>query len=118
MLISAINTNIGIGRRIGTLAAIAAIGTTSLAATPVANADRKQGSGGTNGCEIYNEDTGKTETVPAGTKVGLFTCGSDGEWHFGWLVNAAPKRSVAPVTSPKTLKVPNRQAVRLARIHI
>jgi len=116
MLTSAITTNSIIRRRIGTLAAIAAIGTTFLAATPAANADRKQGSGGTKGCEIYNEDTGKTETVPAGTKVGLFTCGSDGEWHFGWVVNAAAKKSVAPVSSP-TLTVPNRQALRLARTH-
>ena len=116
MFTSAINTNLSIRRRIGTLAAIAAIGTTFLAATPAANADRKQGNGGATGCDIYNENTGKTETVPVGTKVGLFTCGSDGEWHFGWLINAAPKRSVAPVSYP-TLKVPNRQAVRLARTH-
>jgi len=23
--------------------------------------------------------------VPVGTVIGLFHCGSDGDWHFGWL---------------------------------
>jgi len=51
-----------------------------------AHADTKQGSGGTKGCQIEND--GRIETVPVGTKVGLFTCGEDGEWHFGWLINS------------------------------
>ena len=114
MFTSETNSNRSIGRRIGALAAIAAIGTTFLAATPAANADRKQGSGGTTGCQIYNEDTGKTETVPVGTKVGLFTCGSDGEWHFGWLVNAG--RVSQPRPPRHVLTVTGASAVRLAKL--
>jgi len=64
-----------------------------------AHADIKQGNGGAKGCQIEND--GKIETVPVGTKVGLFTCGEDGEWHFGWLINAisAPKAKANPVTT-------------------
>ena len=75
-----------------------AIGAFALAvvATGSAHADAKQGTGGTQGCQIEND--GKVETVPVGSKVGLFTCGQDGEWHFGWLINAikAPSRTLAP----------------------
>jgi hypothetical protein len=64
-----------------------------------AHADTKQGSGGTKGCLIEND--GHLETVPVGSKVGLFTCGQDGEWHFGWLINAisAPKAKANPGTT-------------------
>jgi hypothetical protein len=45
---------------------------------------------------------GTTSTVAVGTRVGLFVCGSDGEWHFGWLINARaadppPQPGLAPV---------------------
>lgn len=65
-----------------------AIGVVALAflGAGAAHADKKKGSGGAQGCLIEND--GKLETVPVGSKVGLFTCGSDGEWHFGWLINA------------------------------
>jgi hypothetical protein len=79
------------------LAALA-IGAIALAfvVTGSAHADSKKGTGGTAGCQIEND--GKVETVPVGTKVGLFTCGQDGEWHFGWLINAikAPSKTLAP----------------------
>ena len=75
----------------------AAVAMAFVAAGP-ARADSKQGTGTTKGCQVEND--GKVETVPVGTKVGLFTCGSDGEWHFGWLVNAIS----AP--SHKTIKAP------------
>ncbi len=88
-------------RRILAAVALAAIAVVLLAAGP-ARADMKQGNGTAKGCVIEND--GKLETVPVGSKVGLFTCGSDGEWHFGWLVNsisAAPKKSVKPLyTTP------------------
>jgi hypothetical protein len=63
-----------------------------------AHADKKGGTGPAAGCQIEND--GKIETVPVGSKVGLFTCGSDGEWHFGWLINAIsapPKKTIKPL---------------------
>jgi hypothetical protein len=41
---------------------------------------------GAKGCPVEHED-GRVTYVPVGTRVGLFKCGSDGEWHFGWLVD-------------------------------
>jgi hypothetical protein len=41
---------------------------------------------GSKGCPVEHED-GSVTYVPVGTQVGLFKCGSDGEWHFGWLVD-------------------------------
>ncbi|HJT95153.1 MAG TPA: hypothetical protein VJ777_24980 [Mycobacterium sp.] len=51
-------------------------------------------------CAIVNTDSNGNETVeyvPTGTRMGLSYCGSDGEWHFGWLVDAA----VAPTGGGK-----------------
>ena len=42
-------------------------------------------------CAVVNTDSNGNETVsyvPTGTRMGLSYCGSDGEWHFGWLVDA------------------------------
>jgi hypothetical protein len=85
---------------VGKLAAAAAIAAVALAfvATGPAHADTKKGTGTAKGCLIEND--GKLETVAVGSKIGLFTCGSDGEWHFGWLVNAisAPgHKAISPV---------------------
>jgi hypothetical protein len=90
-------TNITAARLHKMLAALA-IGAIALAfvATGSAHADSKKGNGGSQGCQVEND--GHVETVPVGTKVGLFTCGQDGEWHFGWLINAitAPSKSLNP----------------------
>ncbi|MHB8235215.1 MAG: hypothetical protein ACYDHT_11245 [Solirubrobacteraceae bacterium] len=78
-----------------------AVGAVALAflAAGNAHADTKKGNGGSTGCQIEND--GHVETVPVGTKVGLFTCGQDGEWHFGWLINAikAPSKALSPSSS-------------------
>lgn len=81
---------------------VAALATASFLGAGVAQADRKQGNGGAAGCQIEND--GKIETVPVGTKIGLFTCGQDGEWHFGWLINAISARptSVSGATGTGT----------------
>ncbi len=79
--------------------AIAIVAVTLLAAGP-AHADTKKGTGPAKGCLIEND--GKLETVSVGTRVGLFVCGSDGEWHFGWLItglSAPPHKSVKPVAT-------------------
>lgn len=60
-------------------------------------------------CTVENAD-GTTSQVPEGTRYGMFFCGTDGEWHFGWLVDAI---TVSPTT---TLKVNAAKAtVGLAR---
>jgi hypothetical protein len=48
------------------------------------------------GCPVEDAN-GTTSTVAVGTRIGLFVCGSDGEWHFGWLINA---RTSAPTPKP------------------
>jgi hypothetical protein len=68
--------------RIATLVAVGAVAGSFLAAGP-AHAEPKGGSGGSKGCPVENAN-GSTTTVPVGTQVGLFHCGDDGEWHFGW----------------------------------
>ncbi len=59
----------------------------SLTATGPAAAQPVKDSTPSKGCPVEDEH-GNTTYVPEGTRVGLFRCGSDGEWHFGWLVNA------------------------------
>jgi hypothetical protein len=83
-------------------------------AVGTAHADPKKGSGTAKGCLIEND--GHLETVAVGSKIGLFTCGSDGEWHFGWLINAisAPPKKVKPIIAGAVSHSALR-AVRVAR---
>ncbi len=103
-------------RKVLATVAIGAAAFTFIGAAP-AHADTKQGNGGTKGCLIEND--GRLETVPVGSKVGLFTCGEDGEWHFGWLINAVSGAKVKanPVTGGATHKVvsPRNGVLRVAR---
>lgn len=46
------------------------------------------------------EVDGKTVQVPEGSRVGLFYCGTDGEWHVGWLVDAIVGGTTTTTTSP------------------
>jgi hypothetical protein len=90
-------TAINLVRELAAAVAIGAVAMAFIAAGP-AHADTKKGTGTAKGCLIEND--GKLETVAVGSKVGLFTCGSDGEWHFGWLINAisVPRnKTVKPV---------------------
>jgi hypothetical protein len=80
-----ITTAANLARKLAAAVAIGAVAVAFIAAGP-AHADTKKGTGTAKGCLIEND--GKLETVPVGSKIGLFTCGSDGEWHFGWLINA------------------------------
>ena len=84
-------------RRASALAAISAVGMALVAAGP-AHADSKSGTGTAKGCPV--ENNGTPGTVAVGTRIGLFVCGEDGEWHFGWLitgVSAPHKSKVRPV---------------------
>jgi hypothetical protein len=91
------NTTTSLLRKMLAAVAIGAVAL-AFAGAGSAHADSKQGSGGSKGCLI--ENNGHLETVPVGTKISLFTCGSDGEWHFGWLItqiSAPPKKTVKTV---------------------
>ena len=57
-----------------------------------------QGTNTPEGCPVEDEH-GNITYVSARTRIGLFVCGPDGEWHFGWLITGrqAPQQ---PVGSP------------------
>jgi hypothetical protein len=96
--VSLANTTTDMLRKLLAALAVGAIAMAFIGAGS-AHADTKQGSGGgSKGCLIEND--GHLETVPVGTKISLLTCGSDGEWHFGWLItqiSAPPKKTVKTV---------------------
>jgi hypothetical protein len=53
-------------------------------------------------CAVVNTDSSGNETVeyvPTGSRMGLSYCGADGEWHFGWLVDARTT-DPGPTTGP------------------
>ena len=64
-------------------------------------------------CEVAGTDAnGKPHPpVPEGTRVGLAYCGSDGEWHFGWLVDG---RVEEPTTTEPPVKAPRATTGTLA----
>ena len=81
-----------------------------------ANAEPNNGGGGTaKGCPM--EVDGKTVIVPVGTTAGIFHCGSDGEWHFGWFTTdrAAPPTTKPPVKTTAVTATKAGQAKALAR---
>jgi len=57
---------------------------------------------GQKGCPVEHED-GRVTYVPVGTRIGLFHCGSDGEWHFGWLVDSLQQPTGGTVSTPGTV---------------
>lgn len=80
------------------LAPMAVIG---LAAGP-ASAQKPRSGSTPASCDVVNED-GTTSQVPEGSRVGLFYCGSDGEWHFGTVILDHPTASIEPgTTTPPT----------------
>jgi hypothetical protein len=100
-------------RKLAAAVAIGAVAMAFIAAGP-AHADTKKGTGTAKGCLIEND--GKLETVPVGSKIGLFTCGSDGEWHFGWLINAisVPGHKTVKPISTGTIQ---HGVLRTAKVH-
>jgi hypothetical protein len=74
------------------ITAVAAISFAGAAVAPaVSQADTARG------CPVVDSVTGKVlYYVAVGTKTSLMTCGADGEWHFGWLINAHEQPEVPP----------------------
>lgn len=107
----------GIARSARKASMMAALGATAvtLAAAGPAHAQPIGNGSGSQGCQV--EDANGTVTyVPVGTQVGLFHCGSDGEWHFGWLVNAVapPEQNLRAVSPPRVSVVAK---ARLLKAH-
>ena len=63
------------------LATVPLVGMVGLVAGP-ASAQPRNGTKPAS-CTVEDSGTGQTSQVPEGTRIGLFYCGSDGEWHFG-----------------------------------
>lgn len=70
----------------------------ALLGASAANAQPAQGTNKPKGWPVEDEH-GNMTYVSEGTRIGLSVCGSDGEWHFGWLITGrqAPQQ---PVGSP------------------
>ena len=79
------------------LAPMAVIG---LAAGP-ASAQKPRSGSTPASCDVEDEN-GKVSQVPEGSRVGLFYCGSDGEWHFGTVILDHPAASLDPGTTTPT----------------
>ncbi|MEZ5141841.1 MAG: hypothetical protein R2726_04895 [Acidimicrobiales bacterium] len=86
-------------------APVAALGGHAVSAEPNNGPAGKPGQG----CAVEDAN-GKVSYVPVGTQVGLFHCGSDGEWHFGTVTTDL----VSQPTGPKGPKVPGAAAASRA----
>jgi hypothetical protein len=83
------------GAIVGLLLALAAL---SLSGARTAHAQvAGGGSGRSAGCPVVDGDGNVVGHAEVGTRVGLFYCGSDGDWHFGWFTSAAP---LPPLRAP------------------
>jgi hypothetical protein len=81
------------------LAGISALALAVAALTPLPTfADSKGDGGGARGCPLVNERGEVVGYAPVGTLIGLFHCGPDGEWHFGWATTdlTAPTGTLTP----------------------
>ncbi len=79
------------------LAPLAVIG---LAAGP-ASAQKPRSGSTPASCDVEDEN-GNVSQVPEGSRVGLFYCGSDGEWHFGTVILDHPATLETGTTTPTT----------------
>ncbi len=80
-----------------------------LAAGPAAAAKPRQGSTPAS-CDVVDSVTGAVTQVPEGTRVGLFYCGSDGDWHFGTVILDHSKLTASPTTPTPTTPTPTKSA--------
>lgn len=71
-----------------------------LAAAP-AGAQKPRNGSTPASCDVEDEK-GNVSQVPEGTRVGLFYCGSDGEWHFGTVILDHASATVDPGTTTPT----------------
>jgi hypothetical protein len=86
--------------RISAVLAAGVVSAALVAAGPAAA--QPKGGGTVRGCPVEHED-GSVTYVPVGTQIGLFHCGSDGDWHFGWLTTDLVAQPGTGVTAPVAL---------------
>jgi hypothetical protein len=84
-------------------AALLTVASAALVPTSVLAEPKGNGGGSADGCMIVVEDANgeHAEIVPVGTRIGLFVCSADGEWHLGIGIDARPVGS--PATSSSTV---------------
>lgn len=97
------------------LATTPAIALLGLVAGPASAARPRQGSVPAS-CDVVDSDTGQVTQVPEGTRVGLFYCGSDGDWHFGTVIldRATVVAEPTTTTPPKATRAPRTFSATLA----
>jgi hypothetical protein len=83
------------------IAMLAATFAMALAAAGPASA-QPNGTQKPKGCPVEDEH-GNVTYVEVGTRIGLFVCGADGEWHFGWLIteHVSPTKPTGPKARPE-----------------
>ena len=100
-----------ISKHIAAVATAAAAAGILATATPASAADNDPvPTGGGKRCIIEHDLGGgwvRYEFVEPGTRVGFLVCGSDGNWHVGWLINPIISgNSSGPVASAPTTAQP------------
>lgn len=98
--------------RFALVAALPAVGIIAVA-SPASASKARSGSTPAS-CDVVDSVTGKITQATEGTQAGLFYCGADGQWHFGWAVNATrntepkppvKKRPGAAAAAPQATKL-------------
>ena len=68
------------------LAGLSAVAILGAALAPIPAFAQPTGGTTPQGCPVVDEH-GNVSHVAPGTVIGLFHCGTDGQWHFGWFVS-------------------------------
>lgn len=88
------------------LLTVAALTVVAATLAPVAAfAEPKGGPGPGGGCPVEDEH-GNVTYVPVGTIAGLFHCGADGEWHWGWFTTNLATQKLTLTSSQITQLTP------------
>jgi hypothetical protein len=81
---NSIKSRVALTARKATVAASLLGAVATLAVAAPAQAKPAGGSNVPQGCPVEDEN-GHVTYVPPGTVISILHCGSDGQWHFGWL---------------------------------
>ena len=105
MFAKAHNTLSSLLSRTGSVVAIVVAAFALVGAVPAFAADNNGPAGKPGQCPVEDAN-GNVSYVSEGTRVGLFVCGHDGNWHFGWLITGARASSttLTPVSSAPAVK--------------